>query len=628
MKHRLKIIINNIEADYVSASDLNLTFNRYVDDFRDLSKRFGEFSYEFTLPDTKKNNLIFKHANVKGRRNIFSKNKNLECKIYDNDNIILEGSLSLTKVSPNSFGCVLFSKLKTFNDDIQDKSLRDLNLGIIDNFTYEEYIVNHIEDDNKNSDDTIWQFPLVYYGTYFTPAATYSGKTDYQGREITAEDLPYQLYYYLFNSVDGNEDNRFYHHQIPPAFYIVRIMKQIFNDAGWKLSGQFFDDENIKRIVMLYAGDNDIYDQATGQESGSTAEVLTIAKLLPDLTQTDFVSGIINMFNLYFTIDAVNKVITFETYNTFFSDTYNPYDISDKGSLEFTIPTDPDPSIRFADSLNKNIQGDNYVFTGTTNYDSTNYIKSDNVLYDSFFNYVGTSEKEIKLPFAEPTMKRTLIWNDVNVNGITTNHGATTMTQPLMSKQSPTEDNNSKFNKKPEHTYLYNTEDTIKHQGKPMLMYYYGMSGDDDNYINIYYNSTLHRVRLGICSPFQLLKDYTKVEDYLNNPKGIDNKLIQANYLYSTYKTLNKNNEPADFSLVFDKGRGLHKTLFTKFYELKNNRYLNNEILSGSIKMTIIDWNEMQINRPVKFNDEIYHIISIQGFNPITETATITLVKD
>jgi hypothetical protein len=150
------------------------------------------------------------------------------------------------------------------------------------------------------------------------------------------------------------------------------------------------------------------------------------------------------------------------------------------------------------------------------------------------------------------------------------------------------------------------------------------MSNDKDNYINM--NSV--KLKIGVCSPFQLLKDYTKVTDYLNNPKGIDNNLIQANYLYSTYKTLNKNNEPTDFSLIFDDEANLHKTLYSTFYKLKFHRYLNNEILSGQIKMNIIDWGEMQINRPIKFNDEIYHIISIQGFNPINETATITLIKD
>ena len=46
-------------------------------------------------------------------------------------------------------------------------------------------------------------------------------------------------------------------------------MEQIFTDAGWTIGGQWINDSNIKKIVMLYAGDSDVYDQATGEVSGS-----------------------------------------------------------------------------------------------------------------------------------------------------------------------------------------------------------------------------------------------------------------------------------------------------------------------------------------------------------------------
>jgi hypothetical protein len=45
------------------------------------------------------------------------------------------------------------------------------------------------------------------------------------------------------------------------------------------------------------------------------------------------------------------------------------------------------------------------------------------------------------------------------------------------------------------------------------------------------------------------------------------------------------------------------------------------------MRMNTQDWQEMQIERPILYNSEIYNIVSIEGYDPILKTCTIKLIK-
>jgi len=235
--NRIRIIVYDQELDYIKAEDLGIKFNRVVDDLNNLSNRFGDFSYNFKLPRTKNNSTIFQYADAHGRKNIFKPNRDLPCTVYNNDRLLLDGVISLESITDDAFVCTFYSKLKEFADLIEDKNLRDLEFDEI-TFDYEDTIVNHINANYANSDDTIWQFPFIYYGTVFTPYDTYEGKQDFNGDDFDQDTFPRQQYYYAMNTVSGNSSNRYYIHQFPPVFYVVRILEQIFTDAGWTIGGQ------------------------------------------------------------------------------------------------------------------------------------------------------------------------------------------------------------------------------------------------------------------------------------------------------------------------------------------------------------------------------------------------------
>lgn len=255
------ILLDGRELDYTSPESLNIRMNRVADDLNNPDNRFSEYSYTFSLPKTKNNVEIFEYAGVSDIKNSFKTNP-IECRLYKDEKLIIDGQIELRSVN-ESYNCVFYSKFVQLVDAIKDKNLRDIkSLPHISGFTYEDYIRTHINADYKNCDETPYQFPFVYYNTFYTPAGVYSGITDQDG-VVFRKDTNKQNYYNLLNRTTNPMPNEFYFHQFPLSFYLKPVLEAMLKDAGWTLGGSFFENENIKKIIMPYVGDSDVYDLAT-----------------------------------------------------------------------------------------------------------------------------------------------------------------------------------------------------------------------------------------------------------------------------------------------------------------------------------------------------------------------------
>ena len=669
----LKIETELGELVYKQVQDLNLSFSRIVDDFTDVANRFGDFSYEFNLPIVRQNSLVFGSPETKGSKKIFLKNRNIRCQVYNNNQLILDGLINLEGITKDTYRCKFYSKFKelvdTLNEETTDgdeKTLRDLNFPVVDDWDYETSIMKHIRANYLDSDETFYQYPVSFYSTYYCQESYYNGVNDDRGDAFGA-DRDHQNYYFMLNSV-GADNNRMYHHQIPPAVYVTSIVEQILADAGWKLGGQFFYRSEVKKILYLYNGEDDIYDQATGVYSGHTTLGLKIQNFLPDMGQAEFLKGIINMFNLYFRIDVNNKILELETYDTYFRNTddvdpYNINDLVDQGSFNNTTTyfLNNNPSITFTPNDNRGVFGNNQVMTGATdNATDQTWESVSSKLYNQVFNRVGFSENtnvnlnqyvstvsNIELPFGEPNVKSHFIYNDYNINGSSQSATFQRMYLPILSKQNPSDNNGQKFNKKDTDTYLWNTEASIKFQGNGCLMYYYGIPTTDfENksgkgsladymYFNMYTGATINRVPIPVVSPFQLMDYRDNVNDWLDgvtNANVSDRRTPVASYLQSVWQMMGTSSgvpsgKTTSFSLVFDDNGYFHDTLWSKFHKYKWDRYQNSEMFIADLRMNSYDWDQLQINRPILYKNELYSLVSLEGFNPITQRASIKMIK-
>ena len=656
--NNLQILTEFGELVYNDAESLNISFNRVVDDFTGISNRFGEFSYDFDLPIVKENSIVFGYANAIGNKKIFPKNRNISCQVYLNNALLLDGLINLEAVTQTNYKCKFFSKFKELIDTLnavdpntnEEKTLKNLGLPIINDWHYEKSVINHINTFGElDSDATTHQFPLAFYSTFYCQESYYLGHNDIKGN-VFQSDRDNQNYYYLLNNI-GGDDNRMYIHQLPPALYIVSIVKQILSDAGWKLGGQFFLDSNVKKIVLTYAGDDDIYDQATHRVSGSTGHTLTIAHFLPDMSPAKFLENIINYFNLYFKVDVANKIIEFETYDTYFNTaSINPYDITEKvilDTIEISYIENNNPSISFSKPNNANIMGDNYFMSGATDNAYTQvWITGSNKNFNQTFNRVGTTDK-IDLDFSAPTIMRKIIYNNKNIAGVDKAAGMMYFYLPILSKQTQYDNNSMKFNKQTGDTYVFNNESSIKYQGDGCLMYHYGKAktdfenkaGDgglsDFLYINIPSGATLMRTAFTVCSPFQLMSYRTDVEAWLNGVNLLnseDRRTAVATYLQALWQIMGTSTgitaqQATDFSLCFDDNGYFHNTLWSKFHQNKWDTYANSEQVIVDMRMNSYDWQQLQINRPILYNQELYSLIAIDGYNPIRRTATIKMIQ-
>jgi hypothetical protein len=650
--NRLQILVYGEELEYKSAEDLGLSFQRIADDEVDLSRKYGEFSYTFDIPITKTNSRIFQQANANGRKNIFNPNRDLPCQVYNNSQLLLDGIISLQGVTSTDFSCIFYSKLKEFADLIEEKSLKDLQFPVI-NWQYETSIIAHINADYKDATETYWQFPLTYYGSWFTPYDTYKNKQDFRGINLDIEAYTYQRFYYLLNTPAGNTPAHRYHHEFPPAFYISSLVNQIFEDAGWSLGGQFFNQPDVLKQVLLYAGDDDNWDRAVAasaewyDETGgiiSTKNMTTPlfpAKLLPDMLQSDFLNGIMNMYNLYPVVDVVNKSIKLETYTTLFGDVFQPYDITKKVKKEtakFVYMENNNPSIYFAEAENFRVMGDNAASTGVTTQTTNIYwrtVKDSNI--DALFNHRGTTS-EIELPFSPPTVKKTYVWNDYNIAGTSMSAGSHVIIHPIMSSETPRD--TEKWAKNSGQTYVFNDEGRLKFNGSPTIHYYYGKSnattidktgkGAASNYyyLNFYGTSgtTLTRLPITFCSPMQIQTYRDLINAQQASPADIDDlDNLTCTYLKATYNCIGSG-VTTNYSLTFSES-DYHNTLWTVFHKPKYDRFMYSEVLEAEMRMNEYDWQEMQLERPIKYNGEVYHIVEITGYNPIKNIASIRLIK-
>lgn len=648
--------------DYNKAEDLSIKLNRVADDLQKIESRYGEFSYSFSLPRTRNNEKIFGYAGVDNVKNIFSINP-VEVKVFNDDVLLLNGQLELQDINDENYKCVFYSKLTQLSDALQDKNMQEIQSCPKIEWDYEDTIRQHIDADYNSCDETPFQFPLMYYNTYYCPTSVFSGLTDTivdangTTNHVFDRERSWQNWYYLINRTTLGE-NEMYVHQIPLAFYLKPMVEYMLQDIGWTLGGSFWESESIKKIIVPFVGDTDVYDRAaycsngasiSGSSCGTGTLMLDTAKFMPDVNCLEFLNNIIKMFNLYLIIDVNNQTIIMETYDVMFGSKIAPYNINNKviKVVGKSRVDDYNPSIEFTDIENKRILGDNrYIASsGTSAYNAKYLITANNYLFDEVYNHIGTTRGSIKIGFGAAAIKRMRIRNEYNFSDVLKNAGDTVMFLPFISKQLPEDNTGKNFSKKDTHSKVYNDESSIQYNGKPALFYYYGVStsdfqqktvgiGKQSDYFFVNFDSV--NQKFGFCSPFALTEYRDSINEVLQdagqNPTGSTNNaaVMLASYMQSIYLMMGSSTgvtNTTDFSLIFTDNPDFGDTIYTKFHSNKYKRYQNSEVLLLNIMMSDYDWMKLTINTPVEYKKQIYSIMSIENFDVIKNTAQIKLIK-
>ena len=225
-QHSVSIIVNGEQVDIYSQEKLNLRLQNVVFDPISISTRTGEYSFSFELPATTKNNRIFNYANNSAKLNKF--NTKYECEVIADGITIFNGVLRLTDTQTNNYKCNLVNiKIYNVNDIFGDMVMSDLDWQVDFNGTATINNVNQWYDSG-------YYFPLVCYGAFQKdPKATYNGEINEYTDLLTID-------YY----------NKWYWESFHPSLNLLEVVKRLFRQRGYNVSGDIFNDKAAKNIYM------------------------------------------------------------------------------------------------------------------------------------------------------------------------------------------------------------------------------------------------------------------------------------------------------------------------------------------------------------------------------------------
>lgn len=350
-------------------------------------------------------------------------------------------------------------------------------------------------------------------------------------------------------------------------------------------------------------------------------EDIDLAANLPEISCKDFVRSFINTFNQRWIVDDKNKTVRFFSEQEFFN-TDLPYDITARVDYDtvsysptgvpknLTIGYDNDADDAELNELFSECVEDVYKATSYANkrfLDNKNIYSQDTLNLTNLFSATRFVEAYTFSCTDFNTLTKSLIFTTHPVTGnpftkgvvfgTKKNYGVFTLPVPsLQSLQSINELTVGDL------TYTFNQD--------LRLLSYLGTAGSVYNTID----TVDEDYRFFINAPeFDRMLE----SDFWIRPtiSSFDLENVAYNADYTPYNA----NIPTQ-SLRYDVTGGLYDKFFNNIVELQNKSY----VLTCQAYLRGIDWNSLQANRVIMFNEVLYRLLEIQDYD-VTSNAPCTL---
>ena len=224
--HKVNLVVNNQIVELENEKSLNLRMNNIIYDPTKISSTQAEYSFSFDIPITPKNTRIFDFANILSKVNKFT--KLYEAVVYGDGNEIFRGQLRIASIEDSRFKCNLVSvKVNKIEDIFGDSTMNQISWYV----PYEG--IDTIDSVNKDM-TTDYYFPLVCYGVFQKkPRATYSNEYNAYSSK------------YLFDKY-----NLWYPETFTPSVKLTELIKKMFEQKGYNVTGDIFEDDIAKDIYL------------------------------------------------------------------------------------------------------------------------------------------------------------------------------------------------------------------------------------------------------------------------------------------------------------------------------------------------------------------------------------------
>jgi hypothetical protein len=393
----IEIYIGSERLDTFKDEDVNITLS--IQNIKDISRLFTDFTQNFQVPASRQNNDVFKHyynADISGGFNAALRQ---DATIFMNKELFREGSIELMSVDmvngkPSAYEVVFFSAGVNLKDLFGEDELTDLDLSAYDH-AYDGAVIRGAMEGTTPLHSGNVIYPLISPVTDWVYDSASSTHDD--------NDIAYH---------NQNDNHGLHYYALKPAIRISKLIDAIEAKYGITFTSTFFADRKFTDL-FLWGHRREGY-MFVNQKDGFTAQTIDFtAKTgsfnLSDDTTTNAVdnSGITweysilsaDDYQVHFFVNGVYETSRSHSGQVSFEKVYiSGLKGGDKVQMRFSPPVDWDGnSITLGQVIceGRTLFGNNFIFTCerlTTQTFATDVNMSDQMpeqkIYDFFLGLV------------------------------------------------------------------------------------------------------------------------------------------------------------------------------------------------------------------------------------------------
>ena len=251
----IEIYIGSERLDTFKDEDVNITLS--IQNVKDISRLFTDFTQNFQVPASRQNNDVFKHyynADISGG---FDASLRQDATIFVDKELFREGSIELMSVDmvngkPSAYELVFFSAGVNLKDLFGEDELTDLDLSAYDH-AYSGAVIRGAMEGTT---------PL-HSGNVIYPLISPVNDWFYDSASSTHDDN--DIAYHT-----TNDDHGLHYYDLKPAIRISKLIDAIESKYGITFTSTFFTDRKFTDL-FLWAHRREGY-MFKDQENGFTAQ--------------------------------------------------------------------------------------------------------------------------------------------------------------------------------------------------------------------------------------------------------------------------------------------------------------------------------------------------------------------
>jgi len=231
--YRVDLYIDGQKADLFQ--DEGIEINLSVQNIKDISKVFGDFTQSFTIPASPINNGIFKHYYNVDVFGGFDAKLRVDAFIEVNNNLFRDGVLELEGVQmksgePYAYNVGFYSNVTSLKDKFGEDNLNVLDLSA-QNHTYNDTNIETGINNYVSGTDNAVIYPLI------TPVTRWY--YDSQGSHGDGN-----IHYH------NDPDHGVFYYDLKPAVKLKKIIDAIETKYGIEFQSDFFDSADFGKLFM------------------------------------------------------------------------------------------------------------------------------------------------------------------------------------------------------------------------------------------------------------------------------------------------------------------------------------------------------------------------------------------